>query len=445
MKSFALLFTAISLTHAAPDYSLVGFATLNGGTSGGKGGQVVTAKTLAELQNYAGSTTPYIIMVEGTISNGTAGAKLSVKSNKSIIGVGSSAFLQGIGVSINNANNVILQNVKVTLVGTSNPNGVNGGDAISVTGTSKNIWIDHCEVYSEDPDVQTNIDKYDGLIDIRDQTGYITLSWNYIHDHHKAVLVGASDTDLFAERNVTIHHNYFYKVVKRTPMMRGATGHLFNNYIYGTGTASGDTEASFAVKGVCFRVEKSHYENVRYAIYSATDATKGYAERIDNIASQSRAWPGTCTATIPYSYASVLTTTTADVKNLVKQYAGIGKLNSSALSSSTVLSSSSAHISSSSVRLSSSSQATTKLALAPSPSRTIMQGNIQGNLLKLNTPVIGKANLTIFDHTGQFLHLAEIQDSRIIPLPGLQTGSYIIRIDQNGALLGSFQAIKAVK
>lgn len=67
---------------------------------------------------------------------------------------------------------------------------MNGGDAIVINGTSKNVWIDHCELYSEDPAVQTNIDKYDGLLDIRDQTGFITVSWSYFHDHQQGVLGG---------------------------------------------------------------------------------------------------------------------------------------------------------------------------------------------------------------------------------------------------------------
>lgn len=298
----------------------IGFATLNGGTKGGQGGQTVTVTTLAALKQYAESSTPYVILVQGTISNGSSGGQVNVKSNKSIVGIGSSAFLQGVGIQINNSNNVILQNLKITLVGTTTPGSVNGGDAIVINGTSKNVWLDHCEVYSEDPTVQTNIDKYDGLLDIRDQTGFITVSWSYFHDHHKGCLVGASDSDLNDDRKVTYHHNYFKKIVKRMPMYRGSVGHFFNNYINGVPT----TEATFVVKDTCLRVEKNVYENVKYAIYSGD--VPGKAERIDNIGSQSRAWPASCTVNIPYEYASVLTTTTSDVKTVVPAGAGVGKL-----------------------------------------------------------------------------------------------------------------------
>ena len=36
-----------------PDYSLVGFATLNGGTTGGEGGTEVTVSDFNELKRYA--------------------------------------------------------------------------------------------------------------------------------------------------------------------------------------------------------------------------------------------------------------------------------------------------------------------------------------------------------------------------------------------------------
>ncbi len=325
--SSLFLFSILLITRldgfGQPDFSLVGFATLNGGTTGGGGGATVTARNYNELKSYAESNTTYIIMVEGTISNGSSGGSIRVRSNKSIIGVGSTAFLQGIGLNITNHNNIIIQNLKITLVGTSNPSAVNGGDCVSINGTSKNIWIDHCEIYSEDPDKQKDIDKYDGLIDIRDQTGFITISWCYFHDHHKGCLVGAGDNDLFNDRKVTYHHNYFNKIKKRMPMIRGGVSHFFNNYIVGA------DEATFVLMGVCLRVEKNYYEPLKYSVYTTRDGSRGSAQRIDNIEVRrdSRAYPANCTADIPYNYSSVLTSNTSEVKTIVPQYAGVGKIN----------------------------------------------------------------------------------------------------------------------
>jgi pectate lyase len=306
---------------AAPDFSLVGFATQNGGTKGGEGGKTITVKTYADLKSYAENAEAYVIYVQGTITNGAGGGQIRVKANKSIIGIGSTAFLQGVGIDISSQNNVIVRNLKMTLVGTTTPSAINGGDLISISGTSKNIWIDHCELYSEDPGVQTDKDKYDGLLDIKGQTGFITLSWNHLHDHHKGGLVGAADDDLSADRKVTLHHNWYNKVLLRVPMYRGATGHFFNNYIVGA------KDATEIRAGTCVRVEKNYYESLNYSIYTPADSP-GKTERIDNIEVKhaSRAYPAACTADIPYTYTGVLTGTTADVKTVVPQYAGVGKI-----------------------------------------------------------------------------------------------------------------------
>jgi pectate lyase len=299
----------------------IGFATLNGGTTGGEEGEVVTATSYSELQSYAESSTPYTIMVEGTISNGSGGGQIDVRSNKSILGVGSDAFLSGVGLNIASANNIIVRNLRATLVGTNSPTSVNGGDIISIHRTSKNIWIDHCELFSEDPATQTDIDKYDGLIDIKHQTGFITISYCHLHDHHKGGLVGSSDDDLHDDRKVTFHHNYYEDVRLRIPMYRGSTGHFFNNYIVGA------RDATEIRTGTCVRVERNYYESLHYSIYTPTDA-RGSTERIENIEVEraDRAYPDDCTADIPYSYSEVLTTNTADIPTLVPQLAGVGRI-----------------------------------------------------------------------------------------------------------------------
>lgn len=329
---------AVTNAVAQPNFSLVGFATQNGGTTGGVAGTTVTVTNYADLKTYAESTTPYTIMVNGTISNGADGGSISIGNNKSIIGVGSTAFLFGVGLDIKNHSNIIIQNLKISLTGITTRTdkaGVysstgdegspqiltNGGDCIGISGSSTNIWIDHCEMFSEDPDVQTNKDLYDGLVDVKGQSGFITISWCYFHDQHKGGLVGSSDTDLWADRKITFHHNYYNKVHLRIPMYRGATGHFFNNYIVGA------TDASEIRANTCVRIEKNYYESLHYSIYTTSDSP-GKTERIDNIevARTARAYPADCVADIPYDYSAVLTTTTTDVKTLVPLRAGVGKI-----------------------------------------------------------------------------------------------------------------------
>ena len=150
----------------------IGFATLNGGTTGGKGAQVVTATTYAE---------PKIVRRElDGLHHPRAGhdcerrerRKISIKSNKSLVGVGSTAFLFGVGLEIDNATTSSSRPAHdddgrhhatetAGVYRSTDDEGVpailvNGGDAIAISGTSKNIWIDHCELFNEDPSVQTN-------------------------------------------------------------------------------------------------------------------------------------------------------------------------------------------------------------------------------------------------------------------------------------------------
>lgn len=58
----------------------IGFASLNGGTTGGRGGRVVTASSYADLTSQAASAEPTVILVEGRISNGPTGGIVRVVS-----------------------------------------------------------------------------------------------------------------------------------------------------------------------------------------------------------------------------------------------------------------------------------------------------------------------------------------------------------------------------
>jgi len=120
---------------------------------------------------------------------------------------------------------------------------------------------------------------------------------------------------------VTFHHNYYRKVLLRVPMYRGSVGHFFNNYIVGA------KDATEIRAGTCVRVERNYYEALEYSIYTPSDSP-GKTQRMNNIevSRTARAYPSDCTADIPYSYSSVLTTNTADVKTVVPASAGVGKL-----------------------------------------------------------------------------------------------------------------------
>ncbi len=324
-----------TITTEAP-FGIAGFATQNGGTTGGQGGATVTATSFADLKTYLESSTTYIVRVDRRIYNGTKGGRINVNNNKTLLGVGTAGFLDGIGLNISSKTNVIIQNIKITLTSITDrsdpavydPDGdeglpqiiVNGGDCISIQGSSSNVWIDHCELYNTDPTVQTNKDLYDGLVDIKNTSQYITLSWNYFHDNHKTHLIGSSDTDI-SDRKLTFHHNYYRNIASRLPLNRGGVAHVYNNYynvIRGSGIDSR--------MGACVRVENNVFETVKSPII-ASGTTLGKYQVIGNtfsgITGTAAPTSSTCTFTPPYSYS--LDDASA-VKSGVIAGAGVGKI-----------------------------------------------------------------------------------------------------------------------
>lgn len=149
----ALLLAPVAL--AAPttvscarcDEVATGFASLNGGTTGGKGGRIVTATTHADLVKYAAMEEPLIIRVDGALTSEPRGFEIPIKSHKTIIGVGRNGAIVGGGFGIKNQKNIILRNLEVR--DTYIPEDYNGKskdwDGIQVD-TGVNIWIDHCKV-----------------------------------------------------------------------------------------------------------------------------------------------------------------------------------------------------------------------------------------------------------------------------------------------------------
>jgi pectate lyase len=312
-------------------FAQTGFSTQNGGTTGGAGGTTVTVSTLAELQDYASRPAAYIIKIDRTISGGSQGAAVNVNSNKTLLGVGATGFLEGVGLNINGKRNIIVRNLKMTMSTVTNTYindegrpqvAVNDGDCVSIQGSSQNIWVDHCEFYNLDPATQPNQDLFDGLVDAKGSSQYITVSWNYFHDHHKCHLIGSSDTDV-ADRKMSFHHNFYKNIKERVPSYRGGTAHVFNNYyqhVAGSGVNSR--------VGACLLVEKNVFEDVRDPVVSKNSTVLGQWSATANQylnCTGSQPTNSTCTFTVPYSYADVLTSETA-VKAEVMAKAGIGKL-----------------------------------------------------------------------------------------------------------------------
>lgn len=421
-----------------PDFSITGFATLKGGTIGGEGGMEVTVSSYEELKLYAEEEdTPYIIHIKDTITGIGSMVEqdyqgsISVASNKSLIGLDSTSFLNGVGLKIENDSNIIIKNLVLSFISlgdstedsgnipniysTTGDEGraqilVNGGDLICVTGTSKNIWIDHCELFNEDPLIQTNKDLYDGLIDINQQTGYITISWCYFHDHHKVQLVGSNKTDLYAERKITYHHNRYENVASRLPFFRGAEAHVFNNYYTDVTISAVDSR-----KGACIRAEKNYFYKVTNPIVS--NPGDGFTQQIDNIEDNcfyTKDSPLDCELVVEYNYENFLTTNTGEVKNLVIACAGVGRISEQA----------------SKIDFPGRIR---NIALYPNPSE---------GLVNIDLPVEMKSLVSIINILGQTAYQTTIYGSDQINLSDLKSGIYFIHIHNHSALFSYTLVLK---
>ncbi|CAG8980629.1 hypothetical protein HYALB_00012816 [Hymenoscyphus albidus] len=255
------------------DAANLGYATQNGGTTGGKGGTVTTVSTLAQFSAVADNSknndaTPRIIVVKGTISGAT---QVRIGSNKSIIGLPGAKF-EGISLFIWKQSNVIVRNIISANVLASS------GDGLTIQ-ASNNVWIDHCEFYS---DLNHDKDYYDGLVD--------------------ASLIGHSDNNPkdAGHLHVTQAYNYWENIGSRTPSFRYGTGHIYNSYFKNMKTGI-DTR-----DGAQILIQSNVFRNVTQPIAALYSDVTGYANVFDvDLGGASNTAPvGKLTASsMPYSYS----------------------------------------------------------------------------------------------------------------------------------------------
>ncbi|MDR7276120.1 pectate lyase family protein [Catenuloplanes atrovinosus] len=277
------------------------------GTTGGAAGPTVTVTNATDLAHYAGRNTPYTILVGGRI---TFDDMVTVVADKSIIGVGTSGVIDGGGLQLGSTtrpgNNVIIRNL--TFVNASD-------DSISVTNAAHHVWIDHNDLSN----------GYDGLLDVKRASDYVTISWNHFHDHSKTTLVGHSDT-YTADRGhlrVTYHHNLFEGTAQRHPRVRfGDPVHVYNNHflnneLYGV--------ASTEDAGVL--VEYNYFENVAHPAYVGYDESgPGRLVERNNVYVNSGAPQTAGTVTEPRTYYAYSPDPAAAMPSLVRAGVGVGRI-----------------------------------------------------------------------------------------------------------------------
>ncbi|CAG9977906.1 unnamed protein product [Clonostachys byssicola] len=253
---------------SASSDQLVGFGS---GTTGGGSGDGTTVTSCDEFTTAVAAGG--VIKVSGTLS-GCDIVKLS--SDTSIIGVGADAGFVGSGLRLSGITNVIIRNL-------SFKQSPEGKDLIDIE-QSTYVWVDHCD-FSNDG-LTGDKDYYDGMLDIKRASDFITVSWNNFHDHWKASLIGHSDSNSGQDTgtlHATYHHNYWSNINSRTPSIRFGTLHLYSSCYEDVPTSGINSRM-----GAQVLVENTSFTNVKRAIVTNLDSDEdGYATSRDNIFNES--------------------------------------------------------------------------------------------------------------------------------------------------------------
>jgi pectate lyase len=309
---------------ARPDFGLVGYANVGGTVTGGEGGETVTVTNGLQLQEYTDANEPCIIYVSGTLE--IWGMDTHVRPNKTIIGVGTNATLEGGGLYLYKSTNVIIRNLTIK---------DSIEDNLGVL-FSSHVWVDHC----------TFMGPQSADLNITRASDNITVSWCKFYNEARqqqafAGLIGSSDSEVISSNklHLTFHHNWFGKNVKeRMPSILWGSVHLFNNYYH----APDNSYCIRARRNAQARIENNVFENVKnpWEVH-ITDATNAVGRIFaTNNLELNTIWgssttntrrgltivqigPGTDEVfTPPYAYRP---DPASSVANLVTNFAGAGK------------------------------------------------------------------------------------------------------------------------
>ncbi|MER6014852.1 pectinesterase family protein [Streptomyces bluensis] len=291
-----------------------GFASVNAlgqnGTYGGRDGQTVTVRTLADLEKYATATEPYVIVVAAAITMNPVGKEIKVASDKTIVGQGTSGHIVGGGFFLGQGvHNVIIRNLTIrdSYQGVWNDKD-HDFDGIQMDG-AHHVWIDHNDFRR----------MADGLIDSRKDTTYVTVSWNKLSDNNKTFGIGWTEN---VTASLTIHHNWFRDTEQRNPSTDNvAQAHLYNNYLEDvSGTSINSSYGNYSRGSTKMVLENSYFQGMKNPVQK--DSTASIVQRGNVFSGTSGRNESGGTAFDPKSYYSYTLDNAADVPALLRSGTG---------------------------------------------------------------------------------------------------------------------------
>ncbi|GAB3635560.1 pectate lyase [Hymenobacter arcticus] len=257
-----------------------GWASQNGGTTGGGTASATVVTTYAQLKAAIESATVKVVQVNGTITI-PSGGRISFQdqSGKTVFGSAGAKLVStdqtqsnsGI-LYVKRCQNVILRNLIFEGPGAYD---VDGQDNCTIDACT-NLWVDHCEFR----------DGVDGNLDIKNTSNYLTVSWTkftYLkppkaggsggsNDHRFSDLIGSSDgaTADRGKLSITFARCWWAQgCVERMPRVRFGKIHVVNS-LYNS-TVSNKCIAAGLESNVL--VQNNVFENVNNPIALIGGAT----------------------------------------------------------------------------------------------------------------------------------------------------------------------------
>ncbi|KAH6897370.1 pectin lyase fold/virulence factor [Thelonectria olida] len=288
---------------SASEDELVGYGD---GTTGGGSGSGTTVTSCSGLESAAAAGG--VITISGILSDCDI---IELVSDTTVIGSGSDSGLTGGGFRLKDIENVILRNLKLSKA-------PEGKDLIDIE-SSTYIWVDHCDLSAAG--ITGDKDYYDGLLDMKRASDYVTVSWTKFSDHWKASLVGHSDSNEAEDTGhlrVTYHHNYWTNINSRTPSIRFGTAHVYSSCYEDI-----PTSGIHPRMGAVVLVEQCAFSSVKNAIITNLDSDEdGYAVSKNNVFTDSNvSITQESELTPPYDYT---TDPASCICDLVQSKAGTG-------------------------------------------------------------------------------------------------------------------------
>ena len=188
-------------------------------------------------------------------------------ANVTFEGVGDDATLYTAGVAAFQSSSIEVRNL-----GLMNWGGGKDGDGITLK-QSLGVWVHNNDIFYGDAGSDGDQAKGDGSMDLKDNSQYVTISYNHFWDSGKMSLCGMKSES--GENWITYHHNWFDHSDSRHPRIRTMSVHVYNNYYdgnakYGVGAAK-DSEAF---------VEANYFRNCPYPMLSSMQGSDVLADGI---------------------------------------------------------------------------------------------------------------------------------------------------------------------